>query len=115
MHKPDGRFFKREYIKQAHQFYEKHGVMAIILARFIPIVRTFAPIVAGTVDMQYRKFIIYNIIGGILWVVSMVGAGFILIKFIPGIKDYLHVVILVIIVASLIPVAHEYFKRKKHA
>jgi membrane-associated protein len=110
---PDGRFFKKHYVTQAHEFYEKHGVMAIILARFIPIVRTFAPIVAGTVNMSYKKFVTYNVLGGIIWVFSMVGAGYLLVRFIPGIKDYLHIVILVIIVASLIPVVHEYLKKRK--
>jgi membrane-associated protein len=109
----DTRFFKRSYVDQAHQFYEKHGVMAIILARFIPIVRTFAPIIAGAVNMSYRKFVTYNIIGGIIWVVSMTMAGYLLVQFIPGITDYLHIVILIIIVLSIIPVLHEYWKSRK--
>jgi membrane-associated protein len=113
--RPDGKLFKKEYIAQAHQFYEKHGVMAIILARFIPIVRTFAPIVAGAVKMDYSKFLTYNIVGGIIWVCSMVGAGYLLVQFIPGIKDYLHVVIGLIIVASLIPVVSEFLKNRKKA
>jgi membrane-associated protein len=108
----DSRFFKKKYLAQAEKFYEKHGVKTIVLARFIPIVRTFAPIVAGIGSMKYRTFVTYNILGGVLWVVSMVGAGYYLVQLIPGIKDYLHYVIGAIILVSLIPVVIHYAKSK---
>src|SRR5688572_22630129 len=76
--KPKSRFFNPNHIKKAHAFYEKHGGKTIILARFVPIVRTFAPIVAGAAEMTYRNFIFYNILGGFLWIVSMLSAGYFL-------------------------------------
>jgi membrane-associated protein len=112
-HKPDSKIFKQEYLQKAEKFYEVHGAKTIVLARFIPIIRTFAPIVAGIGHMEYRKFIMYNVMGGILWVFSMVASGYYLVKFVPGIKDYLHYVIGAIIILSLIPVVHEYLKAKR--
>jgi membrane-associated protein len=113
--KGDTKFFKRKHVDAAHEFYEKHGVMAIILARFMPIVRTFAPIVAGAVDMSYRKFVMYNVIGGFLWVCLMVLSGYYLVQFIPGLKDYLEYIILGIIFVSILPIAWEYYKGRKTA
>jgi membrane-associated protein len=112
-HKKDSRFFKQEYVKKAHTFYERNGGKTIILARFIPIIRTFAPIVAGVANMKYRNFAIYNIVGGILWVSAMVLGGYYLIKVIPGADKYIHLIIGVIIIISLIPVFQEYWKARK--
>lgn len=112
-HRKDSRFFKQEYVRKAHEFYERNGGKTIILARFIPIIRTFAPIVAGVANMKYRSFIIYNIIGGILWVTAMILGGYYLIRVIPGADKYIHLIIAIIIVVSLIPVAHEYWKGRK--
>lgn len=114
-HKKDGKFFKQEYLLRAEKFYEEHGGKTIILARFIPIIRTFAPIVAGIGHMTYRKFVTYNIVGGIVWVTSMVLAGYYLVKLIPGVKDYLHYVILGIIIVSVLPVLHEWWKHRRAA
>jgi len=111
--RPDSRLFKKKYVTQAHEFYDKHGVMAIIMARFIPIVRTFAPIVAGAVDMDQRKFTLYNVVGGILWVGLLVGSAYFLFSLVPALKDYLELIILGIIVISIIPVAIEFWKRRK--
>jgi membrane-associated protein len=112
-HKKDSRFFKQEYVTKAHAFYERNGGKTIILARFIPIIRTFAPIVAGVANMKYRSFVIYNILGAVLWVTAMVLGGYYLIKVIPGADKYIHLIIGVIIIISLIPVFQEYWKARK--
>ncbi len=103
--KKDSLLFKQEHLRKAETFYEEHGKKTIILARFVPIVRTFAPIVAGIGDMEYKTFISYNIIGGFLWTTSMVWGGHFLGNLIPADKvdKYLLPIILVIIVASLLP------------
>jgi membrane-associated protein len=109
------KLFKHEHIMKTEKFYEEHGAKTIVFARFIPIIRTFAPIVAGIGHMQYRKFLTYNILGGVLWVTLMVSAGYWLVRLVPGIEGYLHYVILGIIVLSLIPVAIEYWKSRAGA
>jgi membrane-associated protein len=106
----DSLFFKKQHAIKARDFYEKYGVKTIILARFIPIVRTFAPIVAGIGDMKYRTFVTYNIIGGILWVFSMTLLGYFLGATVPGIDKYLHYIIIGIIFVSFIPVFIEVIK-----
>jgi membrane-associated protein len=108
-HYESNRFFKREYLMKAHAFYEKYGGRAIILARFVPIVRTFAPFVAGVGTMNYAKFIIYNVTGAFLWVGIFVGAGFFFGN-LPFVRENLKVVILGIIIVSLLPIAWEFFK-----
>lgn len=102
-HKQNSLFFKQEYIRRAESFYKKYGRTTIILARFIPIVRTFAPIVAGVGKMNYPTFIVFNIIGGLLWTVIMTLAGFYLSKVFPGIENNLFYVVLAIIFISVIP------------
>jgi membrane-associated protein len=104
--KKQSRFFKTEYLERTQIFYKKHGGKTIILARFIPIIRTFAPFVAGIGKMEYRKFISYNIIGGVAWVLIFLLAGY-LFGSIPIVKNNLSVSIYVIIFVSLIPVAYE--------
>lgn len=110
--KEDSFFFNKKYVSQAHAFYEKHGNKTIILARFVPIVRTFAPIVAGVGNMDYKKFFSYNCIGGILWSVSLLGLGFVLGKTVPGIDKYLLPIILFIIVVSFLPGVYHLIRRK---
>jgi membrane-associated protein len=110
--KKDSRFFKHEYLEQAKDFYEKHGVLAVILARFVPIVRTFAPIIAGIANMRYRAFLAYNIIGGLLWAAGLTFLGYFLGTRIPAITHYITPIILVIIVVSLIPIFWELRKPK---
>jgi len=101
----DSRFFKRKYLLRAHDFYEKHGAGTIVLARFVPIVRTFCPPVAGAAKMSYPRYLTYDIFGGFLWVWSMVLLGHTLGRTIPNIDKKIHYVIAGVIVASLIPAA----------
>lgn len=101
--KPDSRFFKHENLMRAEAFYEKHGGKTIILARFIPVVRTFAPIVAGMGKMSYPKFLSYNIIGGVVWGIGMPYLGYWLGGRIPHIDRYLIPVLFVIIFLSVLP------------
>lgn len=109
------RFVKQEYLIRTQNFYEKHGGKTIILARFIPIIRTFAPFVAGIGKMKYRKFLVFNIIGGILWTALFIFTGFFFGN-IPFIKNNFSIVIMAIIIISFIPVAVELVKsRKKEA
>ncbi len=111
--KDDSFFFKKKHIEKARSFYEKHGKKTIVMARFIPIVRTFAPIVAGVAQMDYKVFLSYNIIGGFIWTWGMLGLGYILGNVIPNAEKYLTPIILIIIFASFIPAIVEYYKSKK--
>lgn len=104
-------FFKKKYLDRTHHFYKKYGGKTIILARFIPIVRMFAPFIAGIVHMDYGKFFIYNVIGGILWVGIFIFGGFYFGN-IPVIKEHFSLVTLLIIGISLIPVIVELFKAR---
>lgn len=99
--KKDSRFFKMEYLEKTKEFYEKHGGKTVIIGRFLPIIRTFAPFVAGIGHMKYTRFILYNIVGGILWVGTLLLAGF-LLGSIPFVKENLSLIILSIIVLSVI-------------
>ena len=106
------RWLKKEYMDQTHEFYEKHGGKTIILARFVPIIRTFAPFVAGVGKMSYGKFISYNIIGGIIWVNLFIFMGFFFGN-LPFVKKNFELVIFAIIFISFIPPVMEYFKARK--
>jgi len=111
--KPDSKFFKRENLEKAENFYEKHGVKTIILARFVPIIRTFAPIVAGVGKMKYKTFLSFNVIGGALWSLIIPIAGFYLGRLIPGVDKYLLPIVAVIIILSAIPTIIELIKGRK--
>lgn len=112
--KEDSFFFKKEYLDRTHRFFEKHGGKTIILARFVPIVRTFAPTVAGVGRMTYSHFLSYNVFGGIGWVLSMTSVGYFLGRVIPNIERHLHIVALVVIVISFLPIVYEWNKSRKH-
>jgi membrane-associated protein len=111
--KEDSLFFHKKHIEKAHAFYDKHGKKTIVFARFIPIVRTFVPIVAGVAGMEYRTFFVYNIIGGFVWTWGMLGGGYMLGNLIPNVDKYLTPIILAIIVVSFIPAIIEYIKHKR--
>jgi len=108
----ESQFFKHEHIMRTERFYEEHGGKTIILARFIPIIRTFAPFVAGVGAMTYPRFIFFNIIGGIMWVTLFVGSGT-LFGNLPVVREYFEFVILGIILLSLLPVLRQWRHRKK--
>lgn len=110
----DARWLKREYLDRTHKFYERHGGKTIILARFIPIVRTFAPFVAGMGRMSYLKFFAYNVIGGLIWVFSLVLAGFYFGN-LPWVKANLTLVIIGIVIASITPGIIEYFRHRRRS
>lgn len=109
--KENSKLFKKEYLDKTHAFYEKHGGKTIIIARFIPIIRTFAPFVAGIGNMEYKKFISYNAIGGISWVALFAFGGFIFGNF-PSVKNNFSVVIFAIIFISVLPGVIAYLKGK---
>ena len=110
-HYPDSRFFKREYLVRTHQFYEKHGGKTIIIARFVPIIRTFAPFVAGIGTMKYLRFISYNIVGGVSWICLFLLAGY-YFGGIPAVKRNFTLVIIAIIIISVMPGVIEYVRQK---
>lgn len=109
----DTWIFKRKHIQQAHDFYEKRGGSAIILARFLPIVRTFAPIVAGVVGMDRKKFFFYNVVGSIAWVASMLSAGLLLGK-IPWVNHNFEKIVIGLVLVTTLPVIFKMFFGKKH-
>jgi membrane-associated protein len=106
----DSRFFKRRHLQQAHEFYEHYGGKTVILARFVPIIRTFCPPVAGAARMTYLHYFLYDICGGFLWVWSMVLLGYTLGRTVPNIERRIHYVIAVVIVVSLMPAAYHAWK-----
>jgi membrane-associated protein len=110
--KNDSLLFKKRHLERAHEFYEKYGGKTIILARFIPVVRTFAPPVAGAANMNYRRFTMFNILGGLLWVWSMVLVGYFLARAIPNVDKHIHIVIAVVIFLSILPVIIESWRQR---
>ena len=111
----DSRFFKKRHLERAHNFYERYGGKTIILARFVPIVRTFCPPVAGAAKMSYSRYLIYDVAGGIVWVWSMTLLGYTLGRTVPNIDRRIHIVIAVVIIASLIPAAYSAWKARAQA
>lgn len=111
---PNSKIFRRDYLDKAHTFYEKHGAVAIILTRFVPIIRTFAPFVAGMSGMKYPKFMAYNIIGALLWVGIFLYAGYFFGN-IPSVRKNFTMVILAILVVSVLPIVYEVWKARREA
>lgn len=108
--RPKSFWFDPEYIERTREFYERHGTKTIVLARFIPIVRTFAPIMAGVGEMNYKTFVFYNAIGALLWAVGLTSAGYLFGNIIPNADRYILPVVLLIVVVSLLPPLWHYFK-----
>jgi membrane-associated protein len=113
--RPDSRLFKRENVERAEEFFEKYGPRAIILARFVPIVRTFVPMVAGVSNMEYRRFVTFNVIGGVLWGAGFTTLGWGLGQKFPALVDRIEIVAVVIVFFSLIPIAVEVIKHRRAA
>jgi membrane-associated protein len=112
--RPDSRVFKQEYVEKARHYFERYGSKTIVLARFVPVVRTFAPILAGVGTMRYRTFVTFNVLGGFLWAVGVTLLGYVLGQSIPDIDKYLLPVIGLIILASVAPIALEFLKARRN-
>lgn len=109
----DSFFFKRKHVDRAHEFYERHGAKTIVLARFMPIVRTFAPLVAGIATMRYRVFLTFSVLGGTLWIWSMLFTGYFLGRYVPGIDKHIELVIIVVIFLSILPGLIGWWKERR--
>jgi len=101
--KEDSLLFRKRYLVQAHEFYERHGGKALILARFMPIIRTFAPVVAGMARMAYRRFVAYTLIGAVLWAAGVIWAGYLLGRLYPDAGKYLEYIVVAIVLVSIAP------------
>jgi membrane-associated protein len=113
--RPRSRFFNPDHVRAAHQFYERHGGSAIILARFMPLVRTFVPVVAGVAEMSYRRFATFNVVGGAAWVGSMTLIGYVLGSRFPLLVQHIEKVIVTVIVLSILPGAIEWLRVRRRA
>ena len=110
----NSRIFKKEYLDRTHQFYEKYGPITIVIGRFVPIIRTFAPFLAGVGSMTYGKFLIYNVVGGLLWIFSFTLGGYFFGN-LPFVKKNFTFVIFAIIIISVMPTVIEYFRQRNAA
>ncbi|RYZ94876.1 MAG: DedA family protein [Sphingobacteriaceae bacterium] len=110
--KNDSFFFKKRYVVLAEEFYAKYGGMALVLGRFFPIIRTFAPIFAGVVRVEFKKFTLFNIIGSVLWVCTLTLSGYFLGRKFPQIEDYLQYVILAFVFITSVPLIYAFVKKK---
>ncbi len=111
--RPKSLLFNPRHVERTRAFYARHGARTIVIARFVPIVRTFAPVVAGVGQMEYRQFVFYNIAGGVGWVTSMTWAGYLLGQVVPNISERIHVVVVVVILLSLIPIVVEMVRERR--
>lgn len=111
----DSLLFNKKHLYRAHEFYERHGGATVIIARFMPIVRTFVPVVAGMGQMDYRRYTLYNIIGGLGWIWSMLFIGYFLGSYIPGVDQHIESVILIVVLVSLTPGIIGWLRTKRGA
>ena len=105
--------FNPAHVERTRRFYARHGAKTIVIARFVPIIRTFAPVVAGVGTMEYRRFLVYNVAGGVGWVTGMTWAGYLLGRAIPNIGEYVHIVVVIVIVLSVIPIVVEIVRERR--
>jgi membrane-associated protein len=113
-YRPDSRFFKQDYVRRTQEFYERHGGKTLIYAKFVPIIRTFAPFMAGVGGMRYRRFLAFNVFGGLFWVLTATLAGYFLGE-VPLIRSNFEKVVLAIVVVSVMPVVFQVFKARRAA
>lgn len=113
--RPDSLLFRREHLRMTHEYYERHGGVTIVIAQFAPILRTFAPVVAGIAEMGYRRFASYNVVGAILWICSMTLTGYLLGNIIPGIDKRIDVLVIVVIAISLLPAGIAWLRSRRGA
>jgi membrane-associated protein len=113
-HRPDSRWFKQAHLRRTQAFYDKYGGVTIIIGRFVPIIRTFAPFLAGVAGMRYRKFLAFNVVGGVAWISSLVYAGY-LFGNIPWVKTNLSLIVISIVVVSLIPAVSTFVRERRSA
>ena len=113
-HRADNFFYRKKYIEMTESFYQRHGMMAFVLGRFLPIVRTFVPILAGMTHINFKKFLIFNIIGAAVWVVVMVMAGHLLGNAFPNLIEYLEYIVFGMILLTAIPLVVSFFRSKKN-
>jgi len=111
----DSLLFKRSHLLRAHEFYERHGGKTVVIARFMPIFRTFVPVVAGAARMDYGAYTLYNVVGGVLWIWGMLLTGYSLGRYVPGIGKHIDVVIIIVIALSLMPGAIAWLRRQRTA
>jgi membrane-associated protein len=110
--RPDSRLFKQDHVRKAEHFFERHGAKTIVLARFVPIVRTFAPVVAGVGRMHYRTFVTYNVVGALLWAVGITTLGYFLGQ-VDVVKDHVELAVLAVVALSLVPMAVEILRHRR--
>ena len=113
--KEDSLLFKKKHLIATHEFYERHGGKTIIIARFVPIIRTFAPVVAGMAGMGYRRFALFNVVGGVAWVFSMTMLGYLLVTMFPATEQHIEKVIIIVIFLSILPGIIEWLRSRARA